>query len=190
MTCLWCPYEKFKFFKYGHIICAAFLWIIPLIIALNVNSGLLIENYSCPESIVFKYDQGNLTRSEFAWAVIYTNLKVCAFLISGVILSGIPAIGILVYNGFFSGALIRYFLDNELLTVNELLKSSAPHFSEIIGFWLAGSIGLKGITWLRSLIITNKLPDIGSVIFNLRILLIAVILIILSGFIEVYISLA
>jgi len=76
------------------------------------------------------------------------------------------------------------------LTVNELLKSSAPHFSEIIGFWLAGSIGLKGITWLRSLIITNKLPDIGSVIFNLRILLIAVILIILSGFIEVYISLA
>jgi len=190
MTCLRSPYGTFKFLKYGHIIGAAFLWMGPLIIALNINSGLLIENYNCPESIVFKYDQGYLAKSDFTWAVIYTNLKVCAFLISGVILTGIPTIGILVYNGFFSGALIRYFLDNELLTVNELLKSTAPHFSEIVGFWLAGSIGLNGITWLRNLIITNQLPDIGSVIYNLRILLISVILIIVSGFIEVYISLA
>ena len=111
-----------------------------------------------------------------AISIIIRNLFVCMIMIAGLFMFAIPTILILILNGFWLGGAVSSLLleGNSFISI---AMSIIPHgILEIPGLLLAGFIGMNG---LRFYMVPKKV--IKS---NLKPLLICIILIVISGFIE------
>ncbi|MBD3373566.1 hypothetical protein GF406_00890 [candidate division KSB1 bacterium] len=112
-------------------------------------------------------------------------LKIC---INGLCSFGLYSLFCLLLNGYVLGnyaALMR----NLNVPTSIILKATLPHFLEYIALWLSGAVGLNGIIIFFNLIRGKPIVNREQVRFLLKVIGIIFILVIISAYAEVRISL-
>lgn len=122
------------------------------------------------------------------YLIISTNIVVTLQILSGFFLLGLSTFVLISYNGFHFGITLNYLLFVKKINISIILTYSISHFSELVALWLAGSIGFQGISIFYILLKKNELPNNIKLIKCLKISVISIVIIIVSGFLEVFIS--
>ena len=120
--------------------------------------------------------------------ILFRNLTV-GFMLSlvGFFTGGFLTLLLFLYNGFMFGLTIKTFYNNCLYPSEVILKHVMPHaFTEILGFCLLGTLGLRGFMFYTALLCHSKI-DLG-LIPKVEEAMLPAILIFISAIIETFIS--
>lgn len=119
--------------------------------------------------------------------ILKNNLTNCVFNILGGATIGLATFINVLYNGYVSADIFSsYYCAG--LDLDIILKTTLPHSSELIGFWLSGAIGFY-IAW--HIILTMCGGDCFSKRFYMKIFVlvfITLIIIIYSAYIEAFVT--
>ena len=155
-------------------------------------------SFSCKSSLIteceMKNNNGNFNfehkLNNFNFENIFSNnAKMVIYnCLIGLVSGGIYSVYNIFFNGFFFGGYLK-FLVSKGYPYCLILKGILPHFLEFIAIFISGGVGLFGIILLIDLITGEKTIDI--VFFKEFVKLIAIILLLIgiSAYMEVYVSL-
>lgn len=125
-----------------------------------------------------------LIEEELSFSNIFSNnIKVCIISILGALSLGILTCINLFYNGFT----LSYLLKAIYIVDTKYYINLMPHSFEILGFIIAGSVGIKLGHFIIQYFIQNKTVSFNLKEYIIKVLL-CVIIIFLSAVAEVYIS--
>lgn len=122
-----------------------------------------------------------------ATPIISNNLKGCLFLILGFFLLGLSTFFILFYNGVILGEVSIASL--EYLSMIEVFLRIIPHgILEIPAIIFASAVGFKSVTLLIASLRGKRLSIYEHLGAMGQLMLFAILLIVLAGFVEAYIT--
>ncbi len=170
------------------IALSSLIWILSFSSSFFINPKDILEKEDSGIINDLKTNVENDKKITVVGIILKQNIKVCLLLFCGIFLYGIPTIITLVFNGFITGSILRDIIIYNSLSNKDILFKTLPHFSELLGFWISGAVGLMGIIWFNRLIRENTLPDKSEIKKISVMMLSSVTIVIISGFIEVYIS--
>lgn len=118
------------------------------------------------------------------------NLKVLLILVSGIVCGGLTTAITIAFNGFIIGVLVHKGLQSGIKE-GHMLLALAPHgIPEVIGLLLASALGLYGWRVLRFFLgLEDRAPFRPSLKPFLLTIGVALLLILLAGWIEVHVTL-
>lgn len=147
------------------------------------RSGLVGHTTSF-ETLVQEIDSNN--RKQVFIAIAKNNLKGCLINIAGGCILGISTVVNICFNGYFTGASIRFSWEQGL-SVGRIIQLTFPHSFELIGFWLSGAIGLFIAGQIVKLARGGKTDENIIKIIGMN-LIIIFLTIVTAAFVEAYIT--
>ncbi len=172
-------------FRNSFLLSFAF-WIIGFVFPF-LSKPILVDRNPLEISVLEKLNQLHIEGETFELFVTLAlnNSTVCLVNIFGGFLFGFVTIVNLFTNGYFvASSLMQYH--NSGLSVIQIMKYTMPHCFELIGVWLAGSVGFL-LTHEQFKLLQGKgfLPNYKLLV---PAALISLMIIIISAFIEAYIT--
>jgi len=115
--------------------------------------------------------------------IVFTNFFVISIMIGGVFLFGIPTLCGIISNAIMIGSFVFFILFNYKSGWEIILKRFVPHSLEVAAILVAGSIGIQGLPLVKS-----EKMHISVLYKNRKAIIIAYTLIIISAFLEYFVS--
>ena len=178
--------------KFAHYLLLSFLFcVIPFLIRLFLLDGRTIEkpnpeyNFKVIEDVT-----GHLLindRLSVFYLIFKNNLKVCIINIAGGAMFGLVTVSNLIWNGFYAADVFATIHFNGM-SIIKILKHTMPHSFELLGIWLSGALGFCQAKLLILYMKGKELHIVGFLLFAIKCFLIIITIILLSAFIETFIS--
>lgn len=148
--------------------------------------GVIIGLFDTEDYLVTNYQEIDITQPRFSFflQILINNTALVSMIIIGSISFGILSCLLLIVNGYVLGRLINY-INTDLGYI--YYKNLVPHISEIFGLVLAGSVSF----YLIFRFINNKSISLSYFIkdkYLIKYSILSYLLILISAFLEVYIS--
>lgn len=131
---------------------------------------------------------GTISLANFDLKTIITNnSRVIIQIGFGLITAGITTIVSLIINGFTIGGVFGFIFKSGF-SVSQILRVTLPHSLELVGIWLAASVGLQGIPYALRVVIRGQYPSCQQLICNLTVLAASMVMIWVAAVLEYKIS--
>ncbi len=115
--------------------------------------------------------------------ILRNNLFVVFIAASGLFTFGLTAVMAMLASGAFVGLVVASSL-RVGMPLNQILWLTLPHSVELIGFWMAGAIGMLGFSHGIAILTGKSTFNSADVRFLLKMLLVAVAITIIAAFVE------
>lgn len=159
------------------------IWLCGFLLGFNFP-----EDYSSQSTNVLIDSAPNLanfSNEDLFIHILEANSKVILLNASGYVLIGIPPVIACFYNGFVTSLELNKAASK--IGWKRVFLVSYTHAMELIGIWLGGAIGLRGVGFTLN-IINGEQPRRRELSFIMTWLLIAFLLIVIAAYIESFIS--